>query len=1253
MDKSNINNILETLLFQPKNGHVGLHELIINKYTIIVDIDNEIINYGDKIRTSDKTTSNFHNDENFVVLECVIRLLRKGYLPEHIILEKDYPLGHKNKGKLDIFVEKTNGNSFMMIECKTYGEEFEKAEKSLNKDGGQLFTYFQQDKSVDIIMLYTSTINEKNIEYKNLIINIEDAYKNTATVADFFSIWNKQTKETGIFEDWVYTYCFSSSALKYHKLKEITPDDSSKIFNQFLEILRHNVVSDKPNAFNKIFTLFLCKIYDEKKNKGTENYLSFQWYYTPFTYEGRSYEKDDNISFQKRLTDLYKNAMKDFLEKDVADFSDKDFDEQYASLETKMKNDLLKEITKLRLKKNNEFAIKEVFDDDSFDDNAKVVKEVVELLQGYRVRYNKKQQYLSDFFEMLLKTALKQESGQFFTPLPVAQFIIKSIPFDKLVDKKLEKGEKDRLLPTIIDYAFGSGHFIIESMHLIQKLIEEKDESNYKEDVRKKLNNWKNDHFDWAYEYVYGIEKDYRLVKVGKVGCYLHGDGLARLVHSDGLANFKKTEEYKGKLKKISGNDFKQDNNQFDVVISNPPYSVEAFKSNSSKYFGNEEFELYKYLTDRSSEIEVLFVERTKQLLSENGYAGIILPVSILSNDNIYEKAREIIFKYFDIVSIVQLGSSTFMATGTNTVILFLKRKSNYYSTNIENLIEQSFNGDKDITVNGIEKPIEKYLYYVWGNIEYKDYITLLKKEPNANIKSSEIFTEYSNKYSNKKENVIDSIIKIEKEKLLYFILTYNKEIVLIKTGDNKDKERKFLGYYFSERRGNEGIHPLHGDSIDECTMMFDEDTFTNPQKASTYIYNAFLNNFDDDIDSKLKDYIFRVKLQNLMTFDSTSFNKIININKSLNKKKTSNIVSKYPFRNLGGLDGICNIEKGKSITKNKVNLNGSIPVIAGGKVSPYNHDKFTHNEPTVTVSASGEAGFVSFHKTAIWASDCSAITSKKDVNIGYIYYYLKYVQNDIYDLRLGAVQKHVYPKDLIKLQIPVPPIDIQNKIASECENIDNEVENAKKCIEENKYKIKHIIETIYKSELKLEKLEKITKDKKIKNGSTPSTSNKIYWKNGKHCFATLIDTKNKYMYDTINKITDEGVKKAGGLLPVNTVLFSSRATIGDITITKVPTATNQGYKNFICDEKLIHYEFLYYILDYEKHNIANLSSGMTYPEVSLSKIAEFKIPLPNIQEQEKIISEISLIENEISKLQDFVDNSKELKDSILKTYLE
>lgn len=592
--------------FLPKENSSNIFtKKYFNEYCIEIDFSKQIINYGSKIKAESKTTQNFSQPENFVVLECVNRLLEIGYKPESIILEPTWKLGHQEKGRLDILVKKDD-KAYLMIECKTFGKEYEKESKNLHKDGGQLFSYFQQDKNAEILMLYTSEVKGNEIVFQNEIVKIEEEYKLTATVKDFYEKWNKLTKNNGVWENPPYN--FKPKALTINTLVDIKHEDSSFIFNRFLEILRHNVVSDKGNAFNKIFTLFLCKVYDEKSTKEDQE-LKFQWL------EGI----DDDISFQIRLTDLYKAGMKEFLEKEVTDFTDEEFENQYASLfignEELKKQFKEKVIHRLRLEKNNEFAMKEVYDEKSFKENAKIVKEVVELLQGYKIRYNKRQQYLSDFFELLLTTGLKQESGQFFTPVPIAQFIIKSLPIDQIVNEKLEKGERNNLLPFIIDYAAGSGHFLTESMHEIQGLINERSSDNYISDTAKKIKSWQSDHFDWATQYVYGIEKDYRLVKVGKVGCYLHGDGLANVILSDGLANFK-NKEYKGILKHTDSN-FPKENKQFDVLISNPPYSVSAFKNPARDYYTENDFDLYDSLTDNSSEIETLFIERTKQLLKD------------------------------------------------------------------------------------------------------------------------------------------------------------------------------------------------------------------------------------------------------------------------------------------------------------------------------------------------------------------------------------------------------------------------------------------------------------------------------------------------------------------------------------------------------------------------------------------------------------------------------------------------------------
>ena len=99
------------------------------------------IDYGNAIKSNAGRTStqNLSQSESLVVLECVDRLLAQGYPPDSLILEKQYPLGHTG-GYLDVLVLQA-GKPYLMVECKTWGAEFEKERAQLFNDGGQLLSY--------------------------------------------------------------------------------------------------------------------------------------------------------------------------------------------------------------------------------------------------------------------------------------------------------------------------------------------------------------------------------------------------------------------------------------------------------------------------------------------------------------------------------------------------------------------------------------------------------------------------------------------------------------------------------------------------------------------------------------------------------------------------------------------------------------------------------------------------------------------------------------------------------------------------------------------------------------------------------------------------------------------------------------------------------------------------------------------------------------------------------------------------------
>ncbi len=1230
---------LKILGFQPKDNAVGIYEKIYSQhnYSLEVDFKKEIISYGNLICADCKTTQNFSQEENWVVLECVDRLLEKGYSPKNIILEKTWAAGHGTSGRLDICVTRDDSSEYLLIECKTYGKEFDKAVAKIYKDGGQLFTYFKFSNKADLIMLYASELQNNKIVYKNEIVKIEEDYK-LGDVKDFYDKWNKLTKDNGVFDCWVKPYCFESKALVKSQLKPINQEDSSFIFNQFLEILRHNVVSDKGNAFNKIFTLFLCKVYDET-SKQDDDELDFQWK------EG----VDNHVDFQLRLTDLYKNGMDVFLSRTVSDFDEKEFENKYKTLDENVRKELKAQINRLRLEKNNEFAIKEVYDHDSFIENAKIVKEVVELLQGYRIRYNKRQQYLSDFFELLLTTGLKQEAGQFFTPVPIAQFIIKSLPLDKIVDEKL-KQKNGELLPYMIDYAAGSGHFITEYMHEVQNIITQKDPKKYIEGTKKALSYWQNANYEWATDYVYGVEKDYRLVKVGKVGCYLHGDGLANVILSDGLGNFVDTKDYKGKLKK-SFDDNSKDNQQFDIILSNPPYSVSSFKQTTRDFYTEKDFDLYDKLTDNSSEIECLFVERTKQLLKDGGVAGIILPSSILTNTGIYTKTRELLLKYFAIVGITELGSNTFMATGTNTVVLFLRRRNNYECVNLEKSIDKFFENQTDITINGIETPASKYINYVWEGLSFDDYITLLNKKPNDKVKNHDLYKEYKSKIKAKTDKEFwNKVIGLEKEKLYYFILAYPQKLVVIKTGE-KDAEKQFLGYEFSNRRGSEGIHAIQRNkSIDECTKLFDINSFDNPQKASTYIYKAFNNDLNFEIDETLKGNISRANLLDMMTFDRVDFEKIINVK----AKKKVKIESKYPIVTL---DFVCKeIFAGGDLPKDAWSKDATtkfnVPIYSNGiaEKALYGYTNIARvHENALSISARGTIGYSALRKAPFYpiVRLIVAIPNTNIINLCYLYEISKYLDFS----QSGKTTPQLTVPMVKPTKLPLPPLEIQQKIVDEIEEVEKKNIKLEQKIAKVRDKIKDISTTNAEYK-KIEDFAILLKRGKSPKYSSDKTDIKIL-KSGQIRGLSNFDLSNEYYANQTMAIDERLLQDEDLLINSTGVGTAGRVNIfnlkGKYFVDSHVTILRLDKSQLLPLYALYQ---LYYNVGFK--NIEKMATGQSGQiELAIKTIANIKIQIPPLEEQQKIVSQIEELEKQISEAQAIIDNSKQQKQEILDKYLK
>ena len=148
-------------------------------------------------------------------------------------------------------------------------------------------------------------------------------------------------------------------------------------------------------------------------------------------------------------------------------------------------------------------------------------------------------------------------------------------------------------------------------------------------------------------------------------------------------------------------------------------------------------------------------------------------------------------------------------------------------------------------------------------------------------------------------------------------------------------------------------------------------------------------------------------------------------------------------------LGEICPMERGEMLTSDNY-LQGNIPVIAGGKEPAGFHSYANRQKNTITISCSGaSAGFVAFHDTPIFATDCFTISESNAYNIWFIYHVLTDLQEKIYMLQTGGAQPHVHPKDVYPMKIHIPIIDEQNAIASVLVNADKEIEIQKQKLEQ------------------------------------------------------------------------------------------------------------------------------------------------------------------------------------------------------------
>jgi len=1279
--------------------------------------------YPDGVQADRNTTQDEHQNESFVVFVCVAQLFERGYLPQHIKLEGRNYAG-TDKGYCDILVSDNNGEPYLIIECKTANidkkeDQFRKHWARTMRDGDQLFRYFNTYRKAQYLCMYAADCpeyrkkgdiiyrleinyhiislvdNEEYLQTDNKLHSFQEMREQQGGSEDFFNVWKQTYKQDfttrGLFEEGIDAFNIGKKSYGVNDLKTIDEYSLDKKYNEFALILRKHTISSHENAFDKLVNLFLAKIIDERYHS---NELQLLW-------KGAAY--DDYFSLQDRLINLYKRGMKEFFDDEVASVENAEIENAFKFLTSKAdeaRDTIKRYFRKLKYFNNNPFAFLDVHNEQLFYKNAVILKDTISMLQDIYLTKNTDNQFLGDLFEGFLNRGVHQSEGQFFTPIPIVRFLVSSLPLRQI----LEGGE----IPKVIDYACGAGHFLTEYARQIKPIVEELAHLENIYDKRAKEERLISVLREY-YEQIVGIEKDYRLSKVSQVAAFMYGMDGIHIHYGDGLQEMSGIQDH-----------------TFSVLVANPPYSVSGFLETLPEE-DRERYTLNNYISniEKNNSIETFFIERAAQLLKSGGVAAIVLPASVLSGTGLYMYTREILLKNFDVVGICCFDKKTFGQTSTRTITLFLRRKDLEpdFAKHLDNRIESWFTGntfddtyykDSDKINSYIERmgyKKEDYRKFLNGELTesfmesemVKDYLKALNIKKQTSNANSIGLNSRAKKVRDEAQKFIKSrsykdltpagklqeelrftlrfIREIEKEKLNYFLLAASnpQPVLLVQSPTDKDQEKSFLGYEWSNRKGDEGIHYLNTGKLKKASSDdedADDDTIRQIKGVngiSTPLFNpmdindvskinslvrANFNKENLELNEGISKFVSMGNLVDMMDFSRVIFTK--EIKTSFLTKQIFFDDEKFEMKALATIATF--IQRGK----NPVYGEEGIQVIKSGQArggiefdfskvyfaTNYDsEDKRILKKGDILINSTGvgTAGRVTlFDLNGKYAVDnhITILRTKNGVDNLYVFYTLAYGIGfkNIEAMAAGTSgQIELSVSTIQNIKIPLPPIDIQKKIVEECEKIDQVVTKNKEMIREMQTNMEAIISSLEGLRQPLKTIMCYGKERISYSAITPET---------------YVSTDNMEQ-------NCEGIVPYNGTPNVNTIVAYQK---GDILLSNIRPYLKKLWLancNGGCspDVLVLHNNrpaqvdssFIYYSLRRQGFFDFIMSDikGMKMPRGKKETIEKFEIILPSLDKQKEVVEKMSKIDEEISKAKQYVANAYSAKQAILDKYLK
>ena len=258
-----------------------------------------------------------------------------------------------------------------------------------------------------------------------------------------------------------------------------------------------------------------------------------------------------------------------------------------------------------------------------------------------------------------------------------------------------------------------------------------------------------------------------------------------------------------------------------------------------------------------------------------------------------------------------------------------------------------------------------------------------------------------------------------------------------------------------------------------------------------------------------------------------------------------------------------------------------------------------------------------------------------KNVNNKFIANWIRINKNKFIKLAKGSTFAEISKKDIEKINIFITELPEQTKIASFLSLIDERISTQMKIIEEWEKLKKGMIDELFLQKLILKEFDNEWEEISIGaigtvvTGGTPSKKESKFW-GGDFAWVTAQDFTEKYIYNSVLKLTDKGKKKSR-TIPRNSVLVTCIASIGLNGINKVECAINQQINAIICNP-LNYYEFIYYAILANTERLKNLAGQTAVPIINKSVFEKFTISKPkSLKEQQKIASILSSFDKKLT----------------------